>query len=592
MKFEIKGSKFYKNGEETKIISGAIHYFRLFKEQYRDRLLKLKACGFNAVETYVPWNIHEPEEGKFVFEDFFSLEEFIKTAEELNLMIIIRTGPYICAEWEFGGFPGWLLKDKNIKLRCMDERYLTYVDRWFDRLIPRIVPHLVTKGGNVIAIQVENEYGSYGSDKEYLRYIKEGLIKRGIDVLLFTSDGPTDYMLKGGTLKEVYKTVNFGSRSKEAFDKLQEHQQNMPLMCMEYWIGWFDHWQDIHHKRTAKDVAETLEEMLKNEASVNFYMFHGGTNFGFMNGANFTDKYMPTTTSYDYDSLLTEPGDITEKYMVVREILEKKFGKINIVIPRNSEKKAYGEVEIKECCSLFNNLEALSTPIKNTWVRNMEDYGQNYGFILYSKELQGPMEELPLSIDEVHDRAQIFINGQEVAVYYRDREPEIMDKSFSLKESKLMVEVPKEGARLDILVENMGRINYGPYLKDFKGITEGIRLQGQFIHEVDVWNLKLEDLSRLKFQAKDVRGPAFYKGNLKIDSKESIGDTFINMSSFNKGVVFINGFNLGRYWKGGPQISLYVPYPLLKEGNNEIIVFELHGCSKPIVKFEEKERFI
>lgn len=588
MDFKIKGKKFYKNGEEIRIISGAIHYFRIFKEQYRDRLMKLKACGFNTVETYVAWNLHEPKEGHFVFNDFYDLNEFIKVAEELDLMVIVRPGPFICAEWEFGGLPGWLLKDKNIKLRCMDEKYLSNVDRWFDEFIPTLVPHLCTNGGPVIAVQVENEYGSYGCDKEYLKYIKEGLIRRGIDVLLFTSDGPTDYMLKGGTLDEVYKTVNFGSKSDEAFDKLEEHQEDMPLMCMEYWIGWFDHWDDIHHKREAADVVENFEEMLNRGANVNFYMFHGGTNFGFMNGANFTDKYMPTITSYDYDSLLTEAGDITEKYLGVRAAVEKYFGNIPMEIPKDSFKKSYGEVQLAQSCSLFDNLDNLAQPIRNTPINNMEAFGQEYGYIMYSKELEGPMEKLPLSIDEVRDRAQIFINGEEAAVYYRNREAQLTSDKFHMENSKLMVEVPREGLKLDILVENMGRINYGPYIKDLKGITEGIRLQGQFIHEVDIWNLEMQDLSKLNFKEEKVNGPAFYKGNLRIEAEEDVADTYINLENFNKGIVFVNGFNLGRYWSVGPQLNLYVPQPLLKAGDNEIIVFEQHGCEKAVVKFEDK----
>lgn len=588
MDFKIKGKKFYKNGEEVRLISGAIHYFRMFKQQYEDRLLKLKACGFNTVETYVPWNLHEPKEGQFVFDGFYDFNEFIKTAEKLDLMVIVRPGPFICAEWEMGGLPGWLLKDKNIKLRCMDEKYLAHVDRWFDEFIPRLVPHLCTNGGPVIAVQVENEYGSYGSDKTYLEYIKSGLIKRGVDTLLFTSDGPTDYMLKGGTLEDVYKTINFGSKSDEAFNKLEEHQENMPLMCMEYWIGWFDHWDDIHHKRHSKDVMENFEAMLLRGANVNFYMFHGGTNFGFMNGANFTDKYMPTITSYDYDSLLTEAGDITEKYVGVRSSMEKYFGKIDMPIPEDSKKKAYGKVELSKCCSLFDNLDNLAKPIINTTINNMEAYGQEYGYILYSKFIEGPLEELPLSIDEVHDRAQIFLNGEEAAIYYRNREPQLMNDKFILDQSKLMVKVPKEGLKLDILVENMGRINYGPYIKDFKGITEGVRLQGQFLHEVDVWNLEMNDLSKLEFKDERINEPAFFKGSLSIEKKEDIADTFITLENFNKGIVFINGFNLGRYWNVGPQLNLYVPHPLLKEGENEIIIFEQHGCDIPEVMFEDK----
>lgn len=589
MDFKIKGKKFYKNGEEVRIISGAIHYFRMFREQYEDRLMKLKACGFNTVETYIPWNLHEPKEGQFVFEDFYDFNEFIKIAENLDLMVIVRPGPFICAEWEMGGLPAWLLKDKNIKLRCMDEKYLLYVDRWFDELIPRLVPHLCTNEGPIIAVQVENEYGSYGNDKAYLEYIRQGLIRRGIDTTLFTSDGPTDYMLKGGTLEDVYKTVNFGSKSDEAFDKLEEYQKNMPLMCMEYWIGWFDHWDDIHHKRNSKEVVENLERMLERKANVNFYMFHGGTNFGFMNGANFTDKYMPTITSYDYDSLLTEAGDITDKYFEVRASMEKYFGKINIDIPRNSIKKSYGEVEFSQCASLFENLENLVSPIRNTYINNMEAYGQEYGYTLYSKFIEGPLEELPLSIDEVHDRAQVFINDEEAAVYYRNREPQLMSEKFKMNNSKLLVNIPQEGLKLDILVENMGRINYGPYIKDFKGITEGVRLQGQFLHEVDVWKLEMNDLSKLQFKKYEkVNGPAFYKGNLEIEREEEIADTFITLDNFNKGVVFVNGFNLGRYWNVGPQLNLYVPYPILKVGKNEVIVFEQHGCEKPIIKFEDR----
>lgn len=588
MDFKIKGKKFYKNGEEVRLVSGAIHYFRMFKQQYEDRLLKLKACGFNTVETYVPWNLHEPKGGQFVFDGFCDLNEFIRVAAELNLMVIVRPGPFICAEWEMGGLPGWLLKDKNIKLRCMDDKYLAHVDRWFDEFIPRLVPHLCTNGGPVIAVQVENEYGSYGNDKAYLEYIKEGLIRRGVDSILFTSDGPTDYMLKGGTLEDVYRTVNFGSKSDEAFDKLEEHQKDMPLMCMEYWIGWFDHWEGIHHKRASKDVVENFETMLERGANVNFYMFHGGTNFGFMNGANFTDKYVPTITSYDYDSLLTEAGDITEKYLGVRASMEKYFGKIEMPIPGDSKKKAYGKVELSKCCSLFDNLDNLANSIRNTPINNMEAYGQEYGYTLYSKFIEGPLEELPLSIDEVHDRAQIFLNGEEAAIYYRNREPQLMNDKFILDQSKLMVKVPKEGLKLDILVENMGRINYGPYFKDFKGITEGVRLQGQFLHEVDVWNLEMNDLSKLQFKDERVNGPAFFKGSLSIEKKEDIADTFITLENFNKGIVFINGFNLGRYWNVGPQLNLYVPHPLLKEGENEIIIFEQHGCDIPEVMFEDK----
>jgi beta-galactosidase len=285
-KFEILGNEFVFNGKAIRVISGAIHYFRVLPEYWRDRLTKLKACGFNTVETYVAWNIHEPDQGKFCFEGFGDICKFIEIADELNLHVIVRPGPYICAEWEFGGLTAWLLKDSKIKLRCFNKEFLERVDAFYDELLPKLKPYLCTSGGPIIAMQVENEYGSYGNDKEYLNYLKEALIKRGIDTMLFTSDGPTDLMLESGILRDVFKTVNFGSKPEEAFNKLLEYQKDKPLMCMEFWNGWFDHWGEKHHARDASDVADVLDRMLAMGASVNFYMFHGGTNFGFMNGSN------------------------------------------------------------------------------------------------------------------------------------------------------------------------------------------------------------------------------------------------------------------------------------------------------------------
>ncbi len=362
---KIIGKDFYYKNQKTTIISGAIHYFRMFKEQYKDRLLKLKACGFNAVETYVAWNIHEPEKGEFVWEDFHSLKEFLELAKELDLMVFLRPGPYICSEWEFGGFPYWLLKEDNIHLRCYNETYLKHVDDWFDVLIEYIKPYLATNGGPIVAVQVENEYGSYGEDKKYLNYIKDGLLKRGVDVLLFTSDGPTRYMLSGGEIEGVLKTVNFGSRTVDSFNLLKEIQPDMPIMCMEFWDGWFDHWGDIHHIRDPKEIVFEFEEMLKYGGNVNFYMFFGGTNFGFRNGANYYDKYKSTVTSYDYNALLTESGDITPQYLEARKLIEKYIGKIELDIPKNSKKMAYGKFNLTESAKLFENLNNLTSPIQS-----------------------------------------------------------------------------------------------------------------------------------------------------------------------------------------------------------------------------------
>ncbi|MEG0325103.1 MAG: beta-galactosidase [Cellulosilyticaceae bacterium] len=560
------------DNKEVRIMSGAIHYFRMVKEDYKDRLLKLKACGFNTVETYVAWNIHEPNKGDFVFDGHFDLDAFIQTAAELVLYVIVRPGPYICAEWDFGGFPAWLLEDKNMQLRCFYEPYLKHVDTWFDALMPHIVPYLHTNGGPVIAVQVENEYGSYGDDKKYLEYMRQGLIARGVDVPLFTSDGSTDYMLTGGTLPNVFKTANFGGHVDENFDKLLQHQPNMPLMCMEFWDGWFDHWGVAHHTRESEEVISVFEEMLARNAHVNFYMFHGGTNFGFMNGANFYEKYNPTATSYDYCALLTEAGDITPTYLKVRETIEKHFGKVEMDIPANSIKKAYGKVTFTKQAKLFENLENLCEVKHSQVPLNMEALGQNYGYIFYRKQVEGPREKLSLKILNVHDRAQIFLDDKDLGIYSRDEKQE------------LEISIPKEGAKLEVLVENLGRVNYGAELQDYKGITKGITIGDRFIFGFDIYNLEMNNLEKLSFTpvTSDIATPSFYQATFEVDQKH---DTFLKFEHLTKGFVLINGFNIGRYWNIGPQETLYVPSHLLKEGTNELVIFEQHGAKELSIEF-------
>ncbi|MCF2937978.1 beta-galactosidase [Paenibacillus alkaliterrae] len=558
------------------IISGAIHYFRVVPEYWRDRLQKLKACGFNTVETYVPWNFHEPDEGQFVFEGMANIEQFIEIAGDLGLYVIVRPSPYICAEWEFGGLPAWLLADPGMRLRCHHKAFLNKVDDYYDVLIPRLTPLLSTNGGPIIAMQIENEYGSYGNDKAYLAYLKQALIQRGVNVLLFTSDGPDDFMLQGGMVPEVWATANFGSRPAEAFEKLSDYQPDQPLMCMEYWNGWFDHWGKEHHTRDAADVANVLDEMLSADASVNFYMFHGGTNFGFYNGANFHSKYEPTVTSYDYDVLVSECGDITEKFHAVRKVIAKYADPGPLELPEPIAKRSYGTVNMTGHAQLFASLDKLSSPVQSTCPEPMEQLGQNYGFILYSTRLTGPRAESKLNLQEVRDRALIFVDGVYKGVIERWN-----------KDREVAFSVPPEGAVVSILVENMGRINYGPYLKDPKGITEGVRFGQQFLYDWTIHTLPLNNLSKLSYRLFDEtqnNQPAFYAGEFSIDEP---ADTFLNMKGWTKGVAYINGFNLGRYWEIGPQETLYVPGPLLRKGKNELILFELHGCVSPKVLLQD-----
>ena len=567
----IVGDEFVQGGKPLRILSGAIHYFRVIPEYWRDRLEKLRACGFNTLETYVAWNMHEPRPGEFVFDGRCDLASYVEIAGDLGLNVILRPGPYICSEWDCGGLPAWLLADGNMRLRCAYQPYLDAVDRFMDALMERLVPLQASKGGPIIAMQIENEYGSHGNDKVYLRHLGDGLRARGFEGLLFTSDGAGDWMLAGGTLPDVHKVANFGSGAVGQFAKLREWQPAGPLMCGEFWAGWFEHWGEERHARTAEDAARELDVLLGTGGSVNVYMFHGGTNFGFMNGANHPGTYQPTVTSYDFGAALSEAGDPTDMYLAFRDVVAKYGAEVGEV-PASSEKAAYGEVEMTGRVGLFDSLDALSKPIERPTPDPMETVGQNYGFILYRTKFIGPREPMPLVLMDVHDRALVFVDGQYRGVIDRDGPKEEIVLEFAAGEHQL-----------DLLVENMGRVNYGPHLADRKGITEGVRLgyaYGQFLFGWTLWPMGMDDLSGLVFgELKGRDGPAFYRGVLKIDEAK---DTFLALPGWTKGVVWMNGFNLGRYWDRGPQKTLYVPAPVLKEGENEIVVFELHGAGKGV----------
>lgn len=571
--FKIKDKAFYYNGEQVQIISGAIHYFRTVPAYWEDRLMKLKACGFNTVETYIPWNIHEPQEGVYDFEGMKDVVGFIKLAGELGLFVIIRPSPYICAEWECGGLPSWLLRYPSMRLRCYDTLYLEKIDAYYDKLLPMIRSLQCTEGGPVIAMQIENEYGSYGNDKAYLQYLKTCYIKHGIDVLLFTSDGPDHSVLQGGTLDEVYKTANFGSRTEQAF-KVLEHYEEGPLMCMEYWNGWFDHWGEEHHTTNPKDTQKHFEDMIRLNGHVNFYMFHGGTNFGFMNGANYDKgKIQPTITSYDYDTLLTEAGDLTEKYRLVQESIKKHFGIDASIQVSNTKKKAYGTVSLTRQGELFSQLNSMSKPVQSAYTKTMEELGQDYGFVLYRTVLSGPVGVMPLQVLDYHDRAMVYLDG----VYQG-----VLDRSDG-EGQNMEITIDRDKMVLEILVENLGRINYGEQSADEKGITKGVALRRQFQYDWTMYPLPLDNIENVVYtDVKEHKTPCFYKGTFQVDS---IGDTFLSMKGWAKGVVYVNGFNLGRYWEKGPQDTLYVPGPILREGENELVIFELHGMDKREVTF-------
>lgn len=567
------------------IISGAVHYFRIPEQLWRDRLEKIVLCGLNCVETYMCWNLHEPEEGKFDFSGMLDFKAFVETAQSLGLYVILRPGPYICAEWDNGGLPAWLMVKDGIEFRRMNKPYLSAVENYYAAILPIIKNLQYDNGGPVIAVQVENEYGSYGHDKEYLKYLRQICLDGEITVPLFTADGADEGCIVGGILEGSPMTLTFGSRGLEAFKLSRKFRPDDPPFCMEFWDGWFDSWGcDVHHDRSAKEVENEFDDMIRDGGSVNFYMFHGGTNFAFLNGANGFpgEKYTPDTTSYDYDAPLSECGDATEKYFVIQKTIKKYFPEVATGTPLPSKKVAYGKINLSQTAPYFPNLDALAEKKEHSLsTKSMEQMGQNFGFIHYRKRLDGPISGTALRLWGTKDRAIVYLDGKHTFIYYRNDKNNVSP----------VFNIPKEGVMVDILVENMGRVNYGPLTgRDFKGIADGVTSGNQYQFGWDIWTLPMKNgnLAKLKFNVFDWNNdglPAFHKTTFEIDDEPA--DTFLEFPGV-KGVVWVNGHNIGRYWNIGPGKTLYVPAPWLKKGTNEVIVFELEKLKFPYLNFVDK----
>ena len=562
MTFEVKGKDFLKDGKPIKIISGAVHYFRNMPDTWADIFRKMKAMGLNCVETYCAWNMHEKQPGEYDFKGNLDIAEFIRTAEKEGLMAIVRPGPYICAEWEFGGLPWWIQTDGEMEIRCSNKAYIERFDRYLDRLFEEIRPLLCTNGGNIIMMQLENEYGYYGDDREYLTYLRDGYLKRGIDVPLFTSDGTSMDNLLDGSVEGCFSTLNFGSRVEENFKAHDELYPDAPKMCMEMWNGWFDAWGDKeHHTTDAKVYAGIVDDMLK-KGSVNMYMFIGGTNFGFTSGANHYEVFAPDVTSYDYDAILTECGDVTEKYYAVRDVIKKYVDYELPEVPANRKKKAYGKVKLTEVASLFDNLSNLSSPVYSDVPKCMEAYGYGYGFTCYRTKLNRDYNDAVLSFESLGDRAQVYINKELIGICY-------INDSLEIKISA------KAGDELTVLTENMGRANFGAKMMRKKGIAGRLLIDKKIHFGWNVYPLPMDNLQKLVYTKETPEeNSLFYKGKFTVDEAK---DTFLKLDNFTKGFVIINGFNIGRYWEIGPQQTLYVPASLLNEGENRIVVFESDG---------------
>jgi beta-galactosidase len=566
--FAASDGQFLLNGKPFQVISGEMHYARIPRAYWRDRFRMAKAMGLNAVTTYVFWNVHEPRPGVYDFSGNLDVAEFIREAQQEGLYVILRPGPYACAEWDFGGFPAWLLKDHSTVVRSRDPRFLAPAGRWIHRLGQELAPLQIGDGGPIILVQVENEYGSFGDHHAYMQAIHKMFVDAGFTKSqLYTADGADQ--VPAGSLPDLPVGINFGGNEAGAaqaeFAKLKKLRPNGPFLNSEFWDGWFDHWGSKHGVTNAATEAANLDWMLRQGYSVSLYMFHGGTSFGWMNGANSDQRnYEPDVTSYDYNAPLDESGRPTPKYFTFRDTIAKATGTTPPPVPGVAPTRKVPEFKLDAAVSLW---KVLPEPVHSEQVLSMEDLDQAYGYILYRKQLDGPVEG-HLVLDELHDYAQIFLDSKLAGTLDR-----------RLGQNHLALKVPASGARLDILVENSGRINFSLALRrERKGITREVTLAGKPLLDWDIYPLAMTDLAQLSFAQAPCDGPCFYRGTFHVDSP---ADTFLDTSGFTKGAAFLNGQPLGRIWSVGPQKTLYVPGPWLHSGENEVVVFDLNGPARP-----------
>lgn len=593
-------SYFTLNNKNITLYSGAMHYFRIPRQYWRDRLRKLRASGCNTVETYVPWNLHEPRNGTFDFghggsdmEDFLDLEEFLKIAKEEDLLAIVRPGPYICSEFEWGGLPSWLLRDDDIKVRTSEPKYLSYVQRYFSVLLPVLAALQFINGGPIIAVQVENEYGSSPIiDRPYIEQLRLMLLDGGIGELLVTSDGA--WNSNNGTLPGVlFQTVNFGSDPEASFKLLEDMQPGKPVMAMEFWAGWFDHWGETHNGMDALIFWDLYERILVYPASVNLYMFHGGTNWGFLNGANINDwdyvgiSYQPTTTSYDYDAPLTESGDYTVKYEILRELI-KKYNTIETVLPEPPQlvtRQVYPVLPIEGWLSLNQIIEQAPhkilsenlTPMEKLDINN--NSGQSYGYTVYRKENIDIRADSVLEIQGyVPGTVMVLINGVLITQPLKTFDDFNNFGYWKLENSNMTINNGFNNATLDFIVENWGRVNFGYLYYQSRGLGDNntILIANNEVTSWQIYPLEFPKTwtSGLKGWSADIgTGPGLFRATFTIEGDPR--DTYVDMRGWGKGVVIVNSFVLGRYASMlGPQQTLYLPGPFLNSGINEIIIFE------------------
>ncbi|XP_050426969.1 beta-galactosidase-like [Adelges cooleyi] len=579
------------DGKVFRYVSGSLHYFRVPKPFWKDRIQKMKAAGLNAISTYVEWSLHEPYPGQYNFEDIADLEYFIQLIQDEGMYILLRPGPYICAERDFGGFPYWLLNVVPEKrLRTNEPNFKKYVTRWFSVLMPKMQPYLYGNGGKIIMVQVENEYGSYHAcDKAYMIWLRD-LYKSyvGHKALLYTTDGCGYAFFKCGAIPEVYATVDFGSNcTGVCFQYMRKTQPRGPLVNSEFYPGWLSHWGERSPRVPSNSIVKTMKNMLALNASFNFYMFHGGTNFGFKSGANMKSNtpqhgFQPQLTSYDYDAPLNEAGDPTEKYFKIKQALKEANRQVSHQIsPVPTPKGDYGKVTLKPLASFFEQITQRVKPVTNDVPLAFEDLGVNTGFVMYETNLTDIQKSfigvVKLNIKTVRDRAIVYLDQKQQGTMYR-----------AMGNYTMALNISRTVKKLSILVENLGRVNYGRFLDDKKGIFDPIKLDNKTLGP---WKMIPHPLNETSWippikPKQSVHLPAYFKTEFVLPANSTkCLDTFLDPSGWTKGVAFLNGINLGRYWPAnGPQVTLYVPSIFLvpPPAINTLIMMELESVPKDL----------
>ncbi len=572
--FSLGDTTFLLDGKPFQMISGEIHYPRVPREAWRQRMKMAKAMGLNTIGTYVFWNVHEPQKGHYDFTGNNDIATFVKDAQAEGLWVILRPSPYVCAEWEFGGYPYWLQNEKGLVVRSKEAAYVQAYKNYIMQVGKQLAPLQVNHGGNILMVQIENEYGSYGSDKEYLEMNRKLFVEAGFDGLLYTCDPAGD--LVKGHLPGLLPAVNGLDKPSQVKKLIKDnHNGKGPFYIAEWYPAWFDWWGTKHHTVPAEQYTQRLDAVLAAGISINMYMFHGGTTRAFMNGANYSDgsPYDPQTSSYDYDAPLDEAGNATEKFMQFRNVIARHLpaGETLPPVPAPKKSMLLNDIRFTQSVSMFDILPkatAATTPL------SFEALHQAYGYVLYRTSIPQQETAAVLKINGLRDYAVVILNGQRIGVLDR-----------RLKQDSLVLPVSHVAGTLDILVENMGRINFGSYLlKNTKGIIGSVSLNDKELTGWKMYGLPFDQIpavaaSQKRANTQDM--PVLKKGVFELNE---LADTYLDFSQWGKGCVWVNGHNLGRYWSIGPQQTIYVPAEWLKKGRNEIAVFEMLQPAQDVLK--------